>query len=132
MFETVRARIFEANFDGKSTIGECTTSGAMADSALVSGLSNPTGIWVVSVSVGDGETSTGALLPFGLTITFSLKLVVREPARPWVPLPFSASAEIAPSKIGKLKGILSYLSIIKRSVKSRACNDIRDHNHPIR
>jgi hypothetical protein len=61
--------------EARGTIGEYNaTTGLPVNAALVSGLSNPTGIAVVSASVPDGS-STWTLLLLALTATFGLKLL---------------------------------------------------------
>ena len=72
---TAHAQIFVANED-TGTIGEYTTSGAIVNAALVSGLNRPTYIAVVSASVPDAS-STWTLLLLSLAATFGLNLLLR-------------------------------------------------------
>jgi hypothetical protein len=61
------------------TISEYTTSGVLVNSALVSGLHGAEGIAVAPASVPDAS-STWTLLLLGLTATFGLKVMLRQPA----------------------------------------------------
>jgi hypothetical protein len=62
------------------TIGEYTILGETVNATLITGLSEPVGIAVVSALVPDASSAWTLLLLLGLTVTFGLRVVRPQPA----------------------------------------------------